>query len=373
MDNINIHVYGWGEDVISNHWVHQKVHREVPIFNLGTQDCTLRWTSPASTNPAKTILHRRFNDECGLLEQFMSTVHEPSIVAMSNSNNHVVYTTPRGSLWSFDSKKEAIPSSSFDPEECGTLGYNSDVSESIQLSDIAEPKVVPAVIPAPVSDTVSATLPAVVTDTLQSPIPTPVLVPAPAVVSDSLPSPVSDTPSAVVPGLVSGLQVGQRSLYKNYKHSLRSFGRAISQIAAGESHCLVIADRNALYSFGTGSCGELGIESTPSYVNTLQLVRFPNNDGVKYIAAGSYYSAAISVTGILYTFGCGAYYRLGHGTDENCSVPRKVEALEGVGMPGPHGTSSGKTMSDDRNINFDIDMMLLLLLLILINMNRRQA
>lgn len=359
MDNINIHVYGWGEDVISNHWVHQKVHKEVPIFNLGTQDCILRWTSTASTNPEKTIHHRRFNEESGLLEHFMSTVHEPSIVTMSNSNNHVVYTTPRGSLWSFDSRKEAIPSSSVDPEECDMSGYNTAVSESIQLSDIAEPKVVPA----PVSDTVTAVVPGLVSDTLQSPIPTPVrgpaLVPAPAVVSD------------IVPGLVSVRQAGQKSLYKNYKHNLVSFVKVIIQIAAGESHCLVIADKNFLYSFGTGSCGELGIESPPSYANTLQLVRFPNNDGVKYIAAGSYYSAAISVTGILYTFGCGAYYRLGHGTDVNCNLPRKVEALEGVGMPGPHGTSSGIIMSIDRNVNFNIDVMLLLLFLILINMNIR--
>ena len=252
----------------------------------------------------------------------MSSNHEPSIVAMSNSNNHVVYTTPRGSLWSFDSRKEAIPSSSVDPEECGLSGFNGAVSESIQLSDIAEPKVVPAVIPAPVLDTVTAVASADVSD--------------------------------IVPGLVSGLQVGQRSVYKNYRHSLISFKRHILQIAAGESHCLVIADGNVLFSFGTGSCGELGIESTPSYANTLQLVKLPNNDGVKYIAAGSYYSAAISVTGILYTFGCGAYYRLGHGTDENCNLPRKVEALEGVGMPGPHGTSSGKRKLIDRIIDFDI-------------------
>jgi Regulator of chromosome condensation (RCC1) repeat len=335
MDNINIHVYGWGEDVISNHWVKLKMHKEVPIFNLGTQDCTLRWTSPASTNSEKTILHRRFNEEFGLLELFMSTIHEPSIIAMSNSNNHVVYTTPRESLWSFDSRKEAVPSSSVDPEECGMLCYNSAVSESIQLSDAAEPKAVPAVVPAPISDTV------------------------PAVASAVVSAVASAVASAVVSDTISGRQAGEKSLYKDYRHTLISIGRAISQIAAGESHCLVIADGNVLYSFGTGSCGELGIESTPSYANTLQLVRLPNNDGVKYIAAGSYYSAAISVTGILYTFGCGAYYRLGHGTDENCNVPRKVEALEGVGMPGPHGTSSGKITSDDRNINFDIDVMLL--------------
>ena len=285
MDNIRIHLFGWGEDFFSSHSVHEKVQEDSLLFNLGTQDCSVRLRSPASKSSGETILHRRFSEECGLLEHFMRTIDDSSLVTISNSNNHVVYTTSNDSLYSFDSRIEGKSPLSSDGQKGCLLNMSSDLRESLKGDDNVKPK------------------------------------------------------------LASVLQAWNEGIYKNYKHNLICLKRIILQIATGESHCLVIADSNELYSFGTGSCGELGIESTPSYTNSLQPVKFTNNDRVKYVAAGSYYSAVISVSGILYTFGCGAYYRLGHGTDENCNVPKKVEALEGVGMPGPYGLTSGMMIS----------------------------
>ena len=283
MDNIKVHVFGWGEDSFVSHSVHEKVHEDSLLFNLGTQDCSVRLRSPASKSSGETILHRRFSEECGLLEHFMGTIDDSSLVRMSNSNNHVVYITSNDSLYSFDSR----------------IGFNSPLSSDCQRGTLSR------------KDCDSNLRESIKGD------------------------------DNVAPKLGSILQARKEGIYKNYRHNLICLKRIILQIATGESHCLLIADSNELFSFGTGSCGELGIESTPSYTNSLQPVKFTNNDRVKYIAAGSYYSAAISVTGILYTFGCGAYYRLGHGTDENCNVPKKVEALEGVGMPGPYGITSG--------------------------------
>ena len=131
------------------------------------------------------------------------------------------------------------------------------------------------------------------------------------------------------------------NIFGSYRHNLIASGIAVDQIAAGDSHCLILAEGGALFSFGSGGCGELGIGSQIPHSRTLQRVVFPDNVDVKYIAAGSYYSAAIAKSGILYTFGCGAYYRLGHGSDENVTLPKKVEALEGVGMLLPDGTSTG--------------------------------
>jgi alpha-tubulin suppressor-like RCC1 family protein len=45
--------------------------------------------------------------------------------------------------------------------------------------------------------------------------------------------------------------------------------------------------------------------------------------------------------GTVYTFGNGAYYKLGHGDDEHRSVPTRVETLEGVGAFQLNGTTSG--------------------------------
>ncbi len=50
---------------------------------------------------------------------------------------------------------------------------------------------------------------------------------------------------------------------------------------------------------------------------------------VLHIACGSTYSAAITATGELYTWGRGNYGRLGHGSSEDQSSPTVVEALKG--------------------------------------------
>ena len=141
--------------------------------------------------------------------------------------------------------------------------------------------------------------------------------------------------------LLAKLKAFKGNIFSSYRHNLISSGIPVDQIAVGDSHCLILAVGGALFSFGSGSCGELGLGSEIPYSPTLQRVVFPDNVDVKYIAAGSYYSAAIAKSGILYTFGCGAYYRLGHGSDDNVYVPKKIEALEGVGMLLPDGTSTG--------------------------------
>lgn len=134
------------------------------------------------------------------------------------------------------------------------------------------------------------------------------------------------------------------NIYKNLKHNRLSSRILIKQIAAGDTHCLVLTDNYKLYTFGTGNNGELGIGTRIAFTKILQNVTTNSNtkhsldkkmdkfqtldEDIKYIAAGSCYSAMITVTGSLYTFGCGAYYRLGHGTDEDCLSPTRVEALE---------------------------------------------
>jgi E3 ubiquitin-protein ligase HERC2 len=46
------------------------------------------------------------------------------------------------------------------------------------------------------------------------------------------------------------------------------------------------------------------------------------------IACGGAHSAAISVSGEIYTWGKGRYGRLGHGDSEDQLRPKKVKALE---------------------------------------------
>lgn len=47
------------------------------------------------------------------------------------------------------------------------------------------------------------------------------------------------------------------------------------------------------------------------------------------VACGDMYSAAVSASGLLFTWGCGSYGRLGHGSRDDCSRPAVVEGLRG--------------------------------------------
>ena len=132
MDNIRIHLFGWGEDFFSSHSVHEKVQEDSLLFNLGTQDCSVRLRSPASKSSGETILHRRFSEECGLLEHFMGTIDDSSLVTISNSNNHVVYTTSNDSLYSFDSRIEGKSPLSSDGQKGCLLNMSSDLRESLK-------------------------------------------------------------------------------------------------------------------------------------------------------------------------------------------------------------------------------------------------
>lgn len=48
-----------------------------------------------------------------------------------------------------------------------------------------------------------------------------------------------------------------------------------------------------------------------------------------HIACGATYSAAVTATGEVYTWGRGNYGRLGHGTSEDHNVPTLVVGLKG--------------------------------------------
>lgn len=50
---------------------------------------------------------------------------------------------------------------------------------------------------------------------------------------------------------------------------------------------------------------------------------------IVHIAVGSTYSAAVTASGELYTWGRGNYGRLGHGSSEDHSLPSLVSALKG--------------------------------------------
>lgn len=109
-------------------------------------------------------------------------------------------------------------------------------------------------------------------------------------------------------------------------------GTHVSKISVGDTHCLLLATMSGqLFAFGRGTYGELGNGSKYEWVQDPTPVLMPQGEAVMSISAGCNYSAVVGSTGSVYTFGSGAYYRLGIGTDEDCVIPTRVFALDGVG------------------------------------------
>ena len=103
----------------------------------------------------------------------------------------------------------------------------------------------------------------------------------------------------------------------------------VALVAAGSRHTCAVTAQGQLYSWGSGSFGRLGHggeehEFEPRLVEALQSVR------VAVVAAGDNHTAAVDEHGALYTFGRGGYGRLGLkdvGRGYMELTPRPVEAL----------------------------------------------
>ena len=101
----------------------------------------------------------------------------------------------------------------------------------------------------------------------------------------------------------------------------------ITQIAAGDSHSAAVTKDGDLYMWGTNGSGQLGIQSNvasniPVKVNNSSST-LPEKS-VKYVALGTYHSAAITKDGSLYMWGENSDGQLGNGSTTNRSTPVKI-------------------------------------------------
>jgi len=116
----------------------------------------------------------------------------------------------------------------------------------------------------------------------------------------------------------------------------------IEQVSCGGAHTIALTDEGDVYTFGNGEHGELGhrrynSKKKPTLVSSivepcLQVVASLNFSAVLtglvfYFGVFDGLISVFLVSGNLYTFGSGENCKLGHGSEYNESVPRKVEAL----------------------------------------------
>jgi alpha-tubulin suppressor-like RCC1 family protein len=115
--------------------------------------------------------------------------------------------------------------------------------------------------------------------------------------------------------------------------STLKLNEVIIHVTCSSDHAL-IASKSKCYVIGKGSYGQLGLG--PEKLEALSFEPLPNIPIDEYpisIAVSAYHSCVVTAPyGHLYTFGNGAYYRLGNGSTEISQYyPTKVEELVGVG------------------------------------------
>ena len=104
----------------------------------------------------------------------------------------------------------------------------------------------------------------------------------------------------------------------------------VVQVACGsrDAQTLALTDEGMVFSWGDGDFGKLGRGgsdgcSVPHNVEKL------NGVGICQIECGAQFSLALSRAGLVWTWGKGDYFRLGHGSDQHVRKPTIVECLRG--------------------------------------------
>lgn len=104
--------------------------------------------------------------------------------------------------------------------------------------------------------------------------------------------------------------------------------RQIVQIACGSGHTVVLTDKGEVYTWGRGDDGRLG-HGDNGWKFVPRMVEELRGKSIRQVTCGSYHTAAVTVSGELFTWGGGMYGKLGHGNESGYTIPCLVEALKG--------------------------------------------
>lgn len=108
-------------------------------------------------------------------------------------------------------------------------------------------------------------------------------------------------------------------------------GLRIRQIACGDSHCLAVTMEGVVQSWGRNQNGQLGLGTTEDALVPQRIDAF-QGISVKMVAAGAEHTAAVTDDGELYGWGWGRYGNLGLGDKNDRLVPQKVSSVEAEKM-----------------------------------------
>ncbi len=106
-------------------------------------------------------------------------------------------------------------------------------------------------------------------------------------------------------------------------------GTKVTAVAAGALHSLALTSTGAVLAWGFNSDGELGDGATTNSDVPVQ-VKLPAGTKVTAIAAGGYYSLALTSTGAVLAWGFNTDGELGDGATANSDVPVRVKLPAGT-------------------------------------------
>ena len=105
-------------------------------------------------------------------------------------------------------------------------------------------------------------------------------------------------------------------------------GERAVRVSAGGYHSVVITADGAAWSWGEGSCGQLGHGDEQSQWQPKKIEAFAGQHAVA-VSAGGVHSLALTADGAAWSWGLGYAGRLGHGDAQDQPLPKKIEALAG--------------------------------------------
>ena len=112
-------------------------------------------------------------------------------------------------------------------------------------------------------------------------------------------------------------------------------GKRVTQVACGNWHTAVCTDEGEVFSFGGGgkhfNRGALGTGDTEDSLTPRRLPAFGSSVQVRNVVCGGYHTLALTADRRVYSWGRGEFGQLGHGSDNNETEPRLLDALSREG------------------------------------------
>uniref|UniRef100_A0AAR2J1T2 HECT domain-containing protein n=1 Tax=Pygocentrus nattereri TaxID=42514 RepID=A0AAR2J1T2_PYGNA len=106
-------------------------------------------------------------------------------------------------------------------------------------------------------------------------------------------------------------------------------GIPLAQISAGGDHSFALSLSGAVFGWGRNSAGQLGLNDEQDRAVPCH-IKFLRSQKVVYISCGEEHTAALTKDGGLFTFGNGSRGQLGHDSTNNEPLPRRVLELMGT-------------------------------------------